>query len=106
MHGGETGVGVGLASLKVVEMAAGVRSAGQKPGNRSAGTLSFEWMCWRVPAGTIIQNHRLAAQECHPYLRVPADYCMVDVQGLEGLGTDGKPRQAAKSRFSLRIGQP
>ena len=25
-------------------------------------------------AGNIIQNHRLAAQECHPYLRVPADY--------------------------------
>jgi hypothetical protein len=43
VHSGETGVGVGLASLKVVEMAEGVGSAGRKPGNRSAGTLSFEW---------------------------------------------------------------
>ncbi len=95
-------VRVGLTILKVVEMAAGVLSAGRKPGNRSASTLPFDQVCWRVPAGTIIQNHRLAAQECH----VTIIYVSLQCPGARGLGTDGKPRQAAKSRFSLRIGQP
>jgi hypothetical protein len=104
VHGGETGVGVGLASLKVVEMAAGVLYAGRQLGNQSASTLPFNQVCWRVPAGTIIQNNRLAAQECHPYVRVSADYG--GCPGARGLGTDGKPQQAAKSLFSLRIGQP
>jgi hypothetical protein len=101
VHGGETGVGVGLASLKVVEMAAGVMSAGRKLGNRSFFSIKCAGECLQAPSSKTI-----GLRPRNVTLIYVSLLTMVDVQGLEGSGTDGKPRQAAKSRFSLRIGQP
>ncbi len=71
-------VGGSLAGIKTHDGVSGTVSSRNRDrychvSKRETGALAHFLsikMCWRMPAGPIIQNHRLAAQECHPYLRV------------------------------------
>jgi hypothetical protein len=89
VRGGETGVGVGLASLKIVEMTAGVGSAGLtnvEPGNWSVGRMILSFKSRVRCAGECLQapsSKPIGLRPRNVTLIYMSLLTMVDVQGLE-----------------------